>query len=131
MISVAGQSRLLLDSNIVVWLDKKSARVSPALRHQLQTNPVVYLSAVTAWELAIKQSIGKLTLASQVSEIIRDYSMSELPVTVAHGEAVRGLPLYHRDPFDRLLVAQAMIEGLVLVTSDRKLLRYGVPVLMV
>jgi PIN domain nuclease of toxin-antitoxin system len=131
MISPVGQSPLLLDSNIVVWLDQKSARIPPALHHQLQTNPVVYLSAVTAWELGIKQSLGKLKLASQVSEIIRDYSMRELPVTVTHGEAVRTMPPHHRDPFDRLLVAQAMVEGLVLVTSDRKLLRYGVPILLV
>lgn len=131
MISPAGQSPLLLDSNIVVWLDQKSARISPTVHHQLQTNPVVYLSAVTAWELGIKQSLGKLKLVSQVSEIIRDYSMMELPVTVTHGEAVRTMPLHHRDPFDRLLVAQAMVEGLVLVTSDRKLLRYGVPILLV
>lgn len=131
MISPVGQSPLLLDSNIVVWLDQKSARIPPALHHQLQANPVVYLSAVTAWELGIKQSLGKLKLASQVSELIRDHTLSELAVTVAHGEAVRSLPLHHRDPFDRLLVAQAMIEGLVLVTSDRRLLRYGVPILLV
>jgi PIN domain nuclease of toxin-antitoxin system len=57
--------------------------------------------------------------------------MTELPVTIQHGEAVRDLPLHHRDPFDRLLVAQAMIEGLILVTGDKLLLKYGVPVLIV
>jgi PIN domain nuclease of toxin-antitoxin system len=56
--------------------------------------------------------------------------MTELPVTIQHGEAVRDLPLLHRDPFDRLLVAQAIVEGLVLVTGDRLLLRYGIPVLL-
>jgi len=54
-----------------------------------------------------------------------------LPVTIRHGEAVRNLPLHHRDPFDRLLVAQALVESLILVTSDKKLAQYGVPVLLV
>ena len=121
----------LLDSNIVIWLDRQSKRLSPAVMNQIQTSPQVYLSAVTAWELAIKQSLGKLMLARRVSELIRDENMTELPVTVEHGEAVRMLPLYHRDPFDRLLIAQAQIEGLILVTSDRLLLRYGVPILLV
>jgi PIN domain nuclease of toxin-antitoxin system len=57
--------------------------------------------------------------------------MTELPVTIRHGEAVRNLPLHHRDPFDRLLVAQALVESLILVTSDKKLAQYGVPVLLV
>ena len=121
----------LLDSNIVIWLDRQSKRLSPAVMNQIQTSPQVYLSAVTAWELAIKQSLGKLMLARRVSELIRDENMTELPVTVEHGEAVRMLPLYHRDPFDRLLIAQAQIEGLILVTSDRLLLKYGVPILLV
>jgi PIN domain nuclease of toxin-antitoxin system len=56
--------------------------------------------------------------------------MTELPVSIEHGEAVRSLPLHHRDPFDRLLVAQAMVEGLILVTGDRHLLDYGVPILL-
>ena len=99
--------------------------------NQIQTSPQVYLSAVTAWELAIKQSLGKLLLARRVSDLIRDESMTELAVTVEHGEAVRKLPLYHRDPFDRLLIAQAQIEGLTLVTSNRLLLRSGVPILFV
>jgi PIN domain nuclease of toxin-antitoxin system len=57
--------------------------------------------------------------------------MIELPVAIRHGEAVRSLPLHHRDPFDRLLVAQAMLEGLTLVTGDHVLLQYGIPILMV
>jgi PIN domain nuclease of toxin-antitoxin system len=57
--------------------------------------------------------------------------MTELPVTIQHGEAVRDLPLHHRDPFDRLLVAQAMVEGLILVTGDKRLTEYGVPILLV
>jgi PIN domain nuclease of toxin-antitoxin system len=98
---------------------------------RLESAPLVYLSAVTGWELSIKQSLGTLTLARPVSDLIQTHGFTELPVTIRHGEAVRDLPLYHRDPFDRLLVAQALVEGLILVTSDRKLARYGVPVLLV
>jgi PIN domain nuclease of toxin-antitoxin system len=122
---------LLLDSNIVVWLDQKPERLSAAAVQRLESAPLVYLSAVTAWELSIKQSLGTLTLARPVSDLIHTHGFTELPVTIRHGEAVRNLPLHHRDPFDRLLVAQALVEGLILVTSDKKLAHYGVPILLV
>ena len=124
-------SAFLLDSNIVVWLDQKPERIPPHVLLMIESAPQVFLSAVTAWELGIKQALGDLTLLQPVSEMLRTHSMTELPVTIHHGEAVRDLPLYHRDPFDRLLVAQAMLEGLILVTSDKKLAQYGVPILLV
>jgi PIN domain nuclease of toxin-antitoxin system len=124
-------SALLLDSNIVVWLDQKPERLPAIVIKQLESAPLVYLSAVTAWELNIKQSLGTLTLARSVSDLLQTHGMTELPVTIRHGEAVRNLPLHHRDPFDRLLVAQATVEGLILVTGDRQLLGYGIPVLLV
>jgi PIN domain nuclease of toxin-antitoxin system len=122
---------LLLDSNVVVWLDQKPQRISSSVLHRIESAPLVFLSAIVAWELGIKQSIGGLTLNRPVSDLIHTNGMTELPVTIKHGEAVRDLPLHHRDPFDRLLVAQAMVEGLILVTGDRKLLDYGVPILLV
>ena len=121
----------LLDSNIVVWLDQNPQRIPAAITLRLRSAPQVFLSAVTAWELAIKQSLGNLTMARPVSDLIRRLRLTELPVTVRHGEAVGKLPLHHRDPFDRLLIAQAQVEGLVLVTGDRKLAQYGAPVLFV
>jgi PIN domain nuclease of toxin-antitoxin system len=124
-------SAFLLDSNIVVWLDQKPERLPAAVVERLESAPLVYLSAVTAWELNIKQSLGTLTLAKPVSDLIHTHGFTELPVTIRHGEAVRNLPLHHRDPFDRLLVAQAFVEGLILVTSDKRLAQYGVPVLRV
>jgi PIN domain nuclease of toxin-antitoxin system len=124
-------SGFLLDSNIVVWLDRKPERIPPHVLLTIASAPQVFLSAVTAWELGIKQALGDLTLLQPVSEMVRAHSMTELPVTIRHGEAVRELPLHHRDPFDRLLVAQAMVEGLILVTGDRLLLRYGIPILLV
>lgn len=124
-------SALLLDSNIVVWYDQKPARLPVSVTRQIESAPQVFISAVTAWELAIKQSLGGLELARPVSDFVLTSGMFELPVTIRHGEAVRNLPLYHRDPFDRLLVAQALIEGLVLVTADTRLVQYGVPILRV
>jgi PIN domain nuclease of toxin-antitoxin system len=122
---------LLLDSNIVVWLDQKPERLPAFLVRQIESAPRIFLSAVTAWELGIKQSLGKLTLLRPVSDLIQYLGIIELPVTIRHGEAVRDLPLHHRDPFDRLLVAQAMAEGLVLVTSNKRLSEYGVQILLV
>ena len=122
---------LLLDSNIVVWLDQKPQRIPDSVLSRLESAPRVFLSAVTAWELAIKQSLGSLILVRPVSDLIHTHHMIELPVTIRHGEAVGNLPLHHRDPFDRLLVAQAIVEGLILVTSERQLLKYGVPILLV
>ncbi len=125
------ESALLLDSNVVVWLDQKPQRIADSVLLRLESAPQVFLSAVTAWELAIKQSLGSLTLRRPVSDLIHTHRMTELAVTIRHGEAVRNLPLHHRDPFDRLLVAQAMVEGLVLVTGDGKLAAYGVAILLV
>jgi PIN domain nuclease of toxin-antitoxin system len=124
-------SSFLLDSNIVAWLDQKPDRLPASVVEQLESAPQIFLSAVTAWELGIKQSLGGLALQRPVSDFLQIHGMTELPVTIRHGEAVRNLPLHHRDPFDRLLVAQAMVEGLVLVTGDRQLIKYGVPLLLV
>ena len=122
---------LLLDSNIVIWLDLKPGRLPAGVIEQIRSAQHVYVSAVTGWELSIKQSLGGLSLARPVSEFVRAERMIELPITIEHGEAVQSLPLHHRDPFDRLLLAQAKVEGAVLVTGDKFLLRYGVPILLV
>ena len=122
---------LLLDSNIVIWLDRKPGRLPAQTVQQIRSAQHVYVSAVTGWELSIKQSLGELSLARPVSEFVRAERMIELPITIEHGEAVQSLPLHHRDPFDRLLLAQTKVERLVLVTGDKFLLRYGVPILLV
>jgi PIN domain nuclease of toxin-antitoxin system len=124
-------SRLLLDSNVVVYLDQYPDRVPAPVADQIDSADEVYVSAVTSWELSIKQANGALRLNAQVSTMVEALRLLELPITIRHGERVRTLPLIHRDPFDRLLVAQSMVEGLTLVTSDHKLARYGVPILEV
>jgi len=85
----------------------------------------------TAWELAIRFASNKLHLRVSVSEMTLAYGFTELQIAFKHVEVAAALPFHHRDPFDRLLVAQALVEGLILVTSDKKLTQYGVPVLLV
>ncbi len=88
------------------------------------------VSAATFWELAIKQSLGKLKSPKDLFETVDQTGFAMLDVTARHAIAVADLPLHHRDPFDRLLVAQAQLEGLTIVTRDRRLPKYDVPVLV-
>ncbi|MGH3864661.1 MAG: type II toxin-antitoxin system VapC family toxin [Pseudonocardiaceae bacterium] len=122
--------RLLLDSHVVLWSLQSPERL-PADVVAMITDPVnsVDVSVASLWELAIKQSIGKLTVDGDLREHLSLQSFSELPVLGEHAVAVRELPPHHRDPFDRLLIAQARCEGLTIVTSDRVFAAYDVPTL--
>ena len=89
----------------------------------------VYVSAASVWEIAIKHALGKLPagpLLDHASELLREQTFEELPVTVAHGVRAGALPLHHKDPFDRMLAAQAQAENLVIVSSDRVFDAYGI-----
>lgn len=123
--------RLLLDTNVAVWLllgDR--ARVSDDAVEALEDEEnTVAISAASVWEIAIKRSLGKLTIKDGWAAALRRLSFDPLPVTAIHAEAVERLPWHHRDPFDRLLVAQASVERLSLVTADERLGTYGVDVL--
>jgi PIN domain nuclease of toxin-antitoxin system len=122
---------LLVDTNVIVWLllgDRP--RVSETARLALEDDRNrVAVSAATVWEIAIKRSVGKLTIEDEWSRALARFGFDPLPVTSIHAEAVERLPWHHRDPFDRLLVAQAMAEGLELVSADAHLAAYGVDVL--
>ena len=89
----------------------------------------VFLSVATAWEIAIKTGLGKLSMPLSVTEAMAQYELRPLTITFRHAEAVADLPLHHRDPFDRMLVAQAITEGLTLVTSDSVFAAYDVALL--
>ncbi len=89
----------------------------------------MFVSAVTAWEIAIKKSLGKLSAPDNYLEGLARYRFTALDITTEHALAVETLPLHHRDPFDRLLIAQAQLEKLTLVTSDPKIWAYDVAVL--
>ena len=89
----------------------------------------VYVSAATAWEIAIKASLGRIEMDRRLEEVAIQSGFEELPIRLSHAEAVEILPPHHRDPFDRMLVAQASAEGLVIVTRDPLIRRYDVEVI--
>jgi PIN domain nuclease of toxin-antitoxin system len=123
--------RYLLDSNVLFWLNSDAGRIPREVIAQLDIAEEVYFSAASAWELAIKQSLGKLRMTGSISTFVARAGFLEIPVTTKFAEAAAKLPMHHRDPFDRVIVAQAMVEGLVLITADRRLEQYGVKTLRV
>lgn len=94
----------------------------------MQRADLVVVSAVSAWEIAIKRTVGKLELKDPVEDIVARNGFLALPATIRHGNLLRELPRHHGDPFDRLLIVQALDEGLTLLTSDRAFEPYRVPV---
>lgn len=119
--------RLLLDTHVWLWWQSDDARLGPVARDTIASAPEVRLSAASVWEIAIKSALGKLRLprgADIAREVERD-GFVPLAIEIEHAAAVRTLPPHHRDPFDRMLVAQARTEGLTLVTADPELARYG------
>lgn len=121
---------LLLDTHAVLWWLSEPERLAPNARAAIvDVDRRVFVSAASAWEVGIKVSIGKLTLKTDLEEMVANLRLEPLPVTLRHTFAVRDLPLIHRDPFDRLLVAQARCEGLTIVTRDPRIRRYHVAVL--
>lgn len=126
--------RLLLDTHVWLWLQSSRKRIRDDVREQLadESNEVL-LSAASSWEIAIKYARGTLPLPQPPSEYIpsrmRRDRVDGLPVSHAHAVHVANLPLHHADPFDRLLVAQAQLEGISLVTVDPQIERYDVPVI--
>lgn len=123
--------RLLLDTNVAVWLllgDRERVSTEAVKALEDERNEVA-LSAASVWEIAIKRSLGKLTIADGWAATLGRLGFDPMPVTAMHAEAVEHLPWRHRDPFDRLLVAQASVERLILISADRRLGAYGVEVL--
>jgi PIN domain nuclease of toxin-antitoxin system len=122
--------RLLLDTHAALWWVGEDRRLSGRAAEALarDTNEVL-LSAVVIWELAIKQALGKLKTPGDLAPGLIAQGAIPLPVTLEHAAAVADLSPARTDPFDRLLVAQAKLEGAVLVTADKRLAAYGVPVL--
>ena len=121
---------LLLDTHTLLWwLADDPSLTDRARRAVADGRNTVFLSAVVVWEIRIKQSLGKLEAPDQLREVLERQRFLPLPVTVEHAHAIAGLPPIHRDPFDRLLVAQARVERLTVVTRDRHIPRYGVAVL--
>ena len=122
---------LLLDTHVALWAITGDATLSEDLLDRLRHDPDIFLSPVSLWEIAIKQGTGKLAGPVDLAEQVRDMGFRELPVTHAHAIAAGRLPPHHRDPFDRMLVAQAVTEGLTLASRDDLIPLYDVDVLKV
>ena len=117
--------RVLLDSHYAVWVFTNHPRLEISVRRRLAEADQVFVSPISVWELSIKRAHGKIHLDLEAMiEDLDERGISELPVTRRHGLIAGGLPPYHHDPFDRLLLAQAMTEELTLVTADGKLRQY-------
>jgi PIN domain nuclease of toxin-antitoxin system len=125
--------KLLLDTHAFIWWDSEPARLSPqALALCQDRENALLLSVVSIWEMQIKLQLGKLRLALPLREIVESQRQTNnveiLPITLAHVLALENLPVHHKDPFDRLLVAQAIIEEVVLVSGDPNIAKYPVRV---
>jgi len=110
--------RLLLDTHVLIWWDAGERLAANAVQ-AIRAADQVYVSAASGWEIAIKASLGRLETERRVAEAVAESGFEELPVRLAHTEGVEELAWHHRDPFDRLLIAQARAERLTLVTRDR------------
>lgn len=124
--------KLLLDTHLLLWAAGEPARLKPATRRLLQdSRHELLFSAASIWEISIKMSLGRDDLVADPRVLRRgllDNGYTELPITGAHAAAVLDLPALHRDPFDRLLVAQAQVEGITLLTSDAVVASYPGPI---
>jgi PIN domain nuclease of toxin-antitoxin system len=121
--------RLLLDTRVYLWWLADDASLSEEARRAIaDSRSVVHVSAASLWEASIKEALGRLELeGSDLAEEIAANGFVELPVRAAHAHAAAHLPPHHEDPFDRMLVAQARLEGLTLVTASDLLAPYDVP----
>ena len=122
--------RLLLDTHVLLWWLADDRKLKARVRSVLaDPENLVFVSAASIWELRIKEGLGKVDLPTDFEETLDAQSFEQLSVTAAHAHALRDLPLHHRDPFDRMLVAQAGLEGLTIVSHDDALKAYGVPLI--
>ncbi len=122
---------LLLDTHVALWSLTGDPTLGQDLLDRLRHDPDIYLSPVTIWEITIKQATGKLDGPADLAERVRDVGFRELSVTHEHALVAARLPPHHRDPFDRMLVAQATVERLTLATRDANIQRYDVDTLVV
>ncbi|MGC1414066.1 MAG: type II toxin-antitoxin system VapC family toxin [Candidatus Acidiferrum sp.] len=126
--------KYLLDTSVLLHsLISRSRLNARALRLLSEDSPELYLSAVSPWEMAIKAATGRLVLPERTSQVIeratRLMSLKALDITHVHALAVEGLPNHHRDPFDRMLIAQASVERMILLTADRIFEDYGIDII--
>lgn len=121
---------LLLDTHAVLWWFADDPALSGEVRSAISdSSNQVFVSPVTPWEIAIKSSLGKLKAPENLLNVLKANRFRELPISLVHADTAGNLPLYHRDPFDRMLIAQALTEGLTLVSRDHVFEQYEVSLL--
>ena len=119
--------RLLLDTHVLFWWLSDDAQLGKAARLAISDpRNQIYVSAVSTWEASINKLSGKLSAPDDLDAIVEEEGFSKLPITLFHGDQAGLLPLHHKDPFDRMLVAQAQSEGLVIVTNDEIVTQYNI-----
>ncbi len=122
--------RLLLDTHALIWALEEPERLSARARTAISAEDAeVFVSVVSPWEMAIAKSRGRLQVPDDLESQLAQKRFDLLPVLLRHAAAVASMPHHHRDPFDRMLVAQAQVDGLTIVTADRKLRDYPVALL--
>lgn len=121
--------RLLLDTHVVLWWQTDDRRLGREARRAIAAADIVWVSAVSGWEASIKIARGRLRVDEKFRILVAVDGFTELPVWLTHAERLLDLPPHHADPFDRLLVAQALVERATIVTHDRAIEPYGVPVI--
>lgn len=121
---------LTLDTHALLWwLDDSPALSQGARATIMDDRNIVIVSAAVVWEIRIKQALGKLDIDASFLEVIRGQGFELLSITADHAYAVGDLPMHHRDPFDRLIIAQALLHGLTVVTRDPLFTKYEIPVI--
>ena len=120
--------RVLLDTHVFLWWALDDPRLGVSARGAIGAASEAFVSIVTAWEIAIKRAIGKLDVLPLSADLLDSHGFTLVPATLEHAALSSELPLHHRDPFDRMLIAQAHYEGLTLVTHDRRLFAYPIPI---
>ena len=122
--------RLLLDTHVLLWTLLAPEEVWPEARELIEDGAQdILVSAASAWEIAIKRAQGRLEAPQDLAAAVAKQSFRPLPISVEHAAAAGDLAAHHRDPFDRMLIAQAMVEGLTIMTRDPSFRAYGVPLL--
>ncbi|SNB73316.1 PIN domain nuclease, a component of toxin-antitoxin system (PIN domain) [Arboricoccus pini] len=127
--------KLLLDTHVLLWAAGRPERLSPAAQGLMDdlANTLLFSSA-SLWEIAIKHSLGRADFQVDARLLRRgllDHGYRELPITGEHAVAIESLPPIHKDPFDRILVAQTMVEGITLLTADSRLAAYPAPIRLI
>ncbi len=121
---------LLLDTHVLIWVFSQDSNLSQTATEAIRDGRnLVFVSAATAWEIAIKKALGKLRVPGNYQEGLKRYRFTPLDITTEHALAVEKLAPHHKDPFDRMLIAQVQIERLTLVTHDPNMKAYGIPII--